>query len=231
MDYAINNCTCCIGIENCKCFESLTDKELDLIQKNQIEVKFKKGEIISKQGSFASHVMFLREGLVKAYMEGAKNSLILTIIPADNFIGLTSLYDGNPLMQYSASAYIDSVVQMIDINVFREITANNAKFSNEIIKILSAASALTYGRFYCITNKQSYGRLADVLLCLSNRVFKTDKFELSLTRKELAELACLSTENVIKIIKKFKDDGLIEVHGKTFTIKNSELLEKISNLG
>jgi CRP/FNR family transcriptional regulator len=194
-------------------------------------VRFKKGEIICKQGSFASHVMFLREGLVKVYMEGANNSLILTIMPEGNFIGLTSLYDGNPLMQYSVSAYMDSVVQLIDINVFREITTNNAKFSNEIIKVLSAASALTYGRFYCITNKQSYGRLADLLLCLSNRVFKRNTFDLFLTRKEIAELACLSTENVIKILKKFKDDGLIEIHGKTFTIKNYELLEKVSDFG
>lgn len=231
MEYTVNNCTCSIGIENCKCFEFLTEKELEQIMNNQIEVKFKKGEIVCKQGSFASHVMFLREGLVKAYMEGKKNSLILTIIPKNNFIGLTSLYDGNPLLQYSTSAYVDSVVQFIDINTFKEITASNPKFSNEIIKVLSAASALTFGRFYCITNKQSFGRLADVLLCLSNRVFKADKFELSLTRKEIAELACLSTENVIKIIKKFKDDGLIEVHGKTFSIKNYELLEKISNLG
>ena len=230
-NYAIDNCTCSIEIENSKCFELLTEKELDLVMKNQIEVKFRKGETIFKQGSFASHVMFLREGLVKAYMEGAKNSLILTIIPKENFIGLTSLFDGNPLFQHSALAYVDSVVQMIDINIIREITANNAKFSNEIINVLSAASALTYGRFFCITNKQSYGRLADVLLCLSNRVFKDQKFDLSLTRKEIAELACMSTENVIKILKKFREDELIEIQGKTFTIKNYDLLEKISECG
>jgi CRP/FNR family transcriptional regulator len=231
MNYAVDNCTCSIGLESCKCFEYLSEKELNLINKNQIEVKFKKGEIVCKQGAFASHVMFLREGLVKAYMEGENNSLILTIIPGNNFIGLTSLFDGNPLLQYSARAYVDSVVQLIDIKVFNQITESNPKFSNEIIKILSASAALTFGRFYCITNKQSYGRLADVLLCLSTRVFKDLKFELSLTRKEIAELACLSTENVIKILKKFKEDNLIEIQGKTFTIKNHELLEKISECG
>jgi len=217
--------------ESCKCFELLSEKELDLIAKNQVEVKFKKGEIICKQGSLASNVMFLREGLAKAYIEGEKNALILTIIPKDNFIGLIALLEGNRSYQYSAMAYVDSVVQMIDLNIIREIALNNPKFSNELVNILSAKTALAYGRFYCITNKQSYGRMADILLCLADRIYKTREFDLLLSRKELAELACLSTANVIKILSKFKEDGLIEIKGKTFFIKDYDLLSKISECG
>lgn len=231
MSNAINNCTCSVITESCKCFEFLTEQELDLISKNQVEVKYKKGEIICKQGTLASSVMFLREGLVKAYIEKEKSSLILTILPENNFIGLISLFEGNRFYQYSALAYVDSVVQIIDINVIREIALNNPKFSNELINILSAKTALAYGRFYCITNKQSFGRMADTLLCLSERVFKSQTFDLLLSRKELAELACLSTANVIKILGKFKEDQLIDIDGKTFSIKNHEMLRRISENG
>jgi len=73
--------------------------------------------------------------------------------------------------------------------------------------------------------------MADILLCLAGRVFKADEFEPNLSRKELAELTGLSTENVIRILKKFKDDGLIEEHNKTIKITNYELLTKISEHG
>ena len=41
----------------------------------------------------------------------------------------------------------------------------------------------------------------------------------------------MSTESVIRMLKKFKDDGIIEMHGKTFNISNYDLLRKISEYG
>jgi len=41
----------------------------------------------------------------------------------------------------------------------------------------------------------------------------------------------MSTENLIRILKKFKDDGLIKFEGKNFIINNYDGLMKISELG
>ena len=46
-------------------------------------------------------------------------------------------------------------------------------------------------------HKQSFGRLADILLCLSDRVFRNEEFDLPLSRKDLSELSGLSVETVI----------------------------------
>jgi len=73
--------------------------------------------------------------------------------------------------------------------------------------------------------------MADILLCLSERIFKERDFELNLSRRELAELTGMSTESVIRMLKKFKDDGLIQMTGKTINITNFELLKKISEYG
>ena len=100
-----------------------------------------------------------------------------------------------------------------------------------IISILGENSNQINNRFFCLTHRQSYGRLADLLLCLAGRVFKADKFELDLTRKELAELAGMSTENVIRILKKFQEDELIELKGKLITLKDLDALQRICDLG
>jgi len=202
-----------------------------LINNNSVEVAFSKGETICKQGTFATHVIYLTEGLIKVHMDGAQGSLILKIIPDEHLIALSAIFEGNSVFPYSVTAYINSKVKLIDIVTFRKILNENAKFAYEIINTINANTIQTYGRFYCLTLKQSYGRLADIILCLSERIFKQQKFELLLTRKELAELSGMTTENVIRMLKKFREDGLIEMEGKTIKIKNKKLLRKISDYG
>lgn len=225
----LNSCT--VSNAKCLCFDHLTPEEMELIDKNSREVKFKKGETICKHGTIAPHIIFLKEGLAKIYLEGLNDSLILKIIPPGNLIGLTAILDGNNTFHYSAHAYEDSHASLIDLKVFRKILNQNAKFAVSIIDILCENSLQTFGRFFCLTHKQLYGRLADILLCLSERIFKVNEFELNLSRKELAELTGMSTESVIRMLKKFKDDGIIEMSGKKIKIVNTDLLKKISEYG
>jgi CRP/FNR family transcriptional regulator len=223
--------TCTVGLDKCTCFESLKAEELDLINRNLVEVEFKKGETICKQGTFATHVMYLSKGLTKVFMEGQQETLVLKIIPEDNLIGLTALFNETNVFQYSVAAYVDSLVKLINIDVFRQVLAQNAKFASEIINILNANTVQTYGRFYCLTQKQAYGRLADIILCLADRIYKEKEFELLLSRKDFAELSGMTTENVIRMLKKFKDDKLIKIEGKKFKILKYDKLQEISNYG
>ncbi len=225
----INSCT--VGLERCTCFDVLTKEQTELIENNLVEVEFSKGEKICKQGTFATHVIYLTKGLVKVHMDGTQGSLILKIIPDEHLIALTALFDGNNVFPYSVTAYVDSKVKLIDISVFRKILNENATFATEVINTLNSNTLQTFGRFYCLTLKQAYGRLADTILCLSERIYKQQNFELLLTRKELAELSGMTTENVIRMLKKFREDGLIEMNGKTIKIKNIKLLRKISDYG
>jgi len=223
--------SCTVADDHCKCFDVLTEEQLALLEKKQVTVQYNKGEIIAKHGSFASHVVFLCEGLVKVYMEHGNQTLILKIISPGNLIGLSSLSEGENTFQYSAAAYQKSVAKLIDITTFKHLIRENGHFASKVISILGENSNQINNRFFCLTNRQSYGRLADLLLCLAGRVFKSDRFELDLTRKELAELAGMSTENVIRILKKFQDDGLIELKGKNIDLKDMEALQRICDLG
>ena len=226
---ALNSCT--VSKAKCFCFEFLTNEEQELINNSSIDVRYKKGEVICKHGTFAPHVIYLKEGLAKVYLEGLNDSLILKIITSENIIGLSSISEGNNVFPYSAMTYVDSTASLIDINVFRKIINQNAKFASSIINTLCENTQQTFGRFFCLTHKQLYGRMADILLCLSERIFKDSYFELNLSRKELAELTGMSTESVIRMLKKFKDDGIIKLEGKAVNIANYDLLRKISEYG
>ncbi len=224
-----NTCTVINNLINC--FEELTDSEKELVEQEKVVVTYKKGETICKQGAFASHIIYLKEGLCKVYLEGKDKNLILKISPSNNLIGLPSIYEGNNVFLYSACTYLDSTVEMIDINLFKNLIRKNPKFAFRIINILNENTVQTYGRFFCLTNKQLHGRMADIILCLADRIYKSQRFNLPLSRGDLAELTGMSTESVVRVIKDFKDDGLIIQEGKEFEIKNYEMLDKISQLG
>ena len=190
-----------------------------------------KGETICKQGSFASHIMMITDGLAKIYIEGGSDSLILKILPAVNMIGLTSLMEGNTVCQYSAQAYLDTTVKLIEINTFKELLNKNGMFASRVLSILAENAVITYGRFFCLTKKQTYGRLADILICLAQRVYKMDPFPLQLTRKELAELSSMSVESITRILTKFKEDKLIRIDPDHIEILDAERLMMISQTG
>jgi CRP/FNR family transcriptional regulator len=223
--------SCVVRTPEGTCFELLTDEEKKLVDDNMVEVFYKKGEPICKQGSFASKIIFLSEGLVKVYLEGNPKDLILTITPKNNLVGLPSIFEGNNTFLYSVKPYVDSWVKLIDINIFKQLLKQNAAFASKIIDILNENTAQAYGRFFCLTRKQLHGRMADILLCLSDRIFKSLEYELPLSRTDLADLTGMSTESVIRLMKEFKDDGLIMASGKSMTILDPERLRKISTVG
>ncbi len=223
--------TCTVLNNKNSSFDELSVEEKALIENNKITLTYKKGEIISKQGSFASHIIYLKKGLAKVYLEGRGKDLILTVAPPGNLLGLPCLYEGNNVFLYSTSTYIDSEVDLIDIELFKQLVFQNSKFAFSIIQTLNANTVQTYGRFYCFTNKQMHGRLADILLCLSQRIYRSDSFNLPLNRTDLAELTGMSTESVIRVMKDFKDDGLIKIDGKDIELVDIEMLLKISEVG
>jgi len=223
--------TCVSFVYELSCFELLTEKEREIINNTSVLVNYKKGENICKQGSFASHIMYLEKGLVKVYLEGIPKNLILTITPKHNLLGLQALYEGNNTFLYSISTYTESTVRLIDLQIFKQILRQNPAFGYRIINILNESTAQSYGRFFSLTQKQLHGRLADILLCLSRKIFKTESFDLPLSRSDLSDLTSMSTESVIRIMKDFKDDGIIEINNKSVTLLDIQRLERISEKG
>lgn len=212
-------------------YDLLNDDEKQLIDKHSVSLTFKKGETVCKQGAFASHIYFLEEGLVKVYLEEKNNSLILTLSTNHSLLGMPSIFEGNNKLPYSISTYTDSKIRMIDIQIFRQLLKQNPEFSYRVINILNESTAQIYGRFFSLTQKQLHGRLADILLCMATRIFKSNTFELPLSRADMGDLTGMSTESVIRMMKEFKDDGLIDMQCKSIVLLDIPRLERISEFG
>lgn len=218
-------------LEEHKLFSLLTQEEKQSIIQNSTHLLYKKGETICKQGAFANHIIVITDGLAKTYLEGSNDkNLIIDILKPVNWIGLSSVYN-ETTYNFSAATIIDSSICLIEKQTFIDILSQNNEFANQIIGKLCRNSKHFFNKITSLGNKQLHGRFADALLYLSNKVAKNPVIELSITRKEIGELAGISTESAIRLLSELNHDGIIKLDGKVITILKENLLVKLSQIG
>ena len=223
-----NNCV------DCKCkssiFKSLSSPELELINGSRYEVSFRAGEMMFKQGTPSPHFLCLTTGLAKLYIEGYGKNLILSLVKPVEYILGPGIYVDNR-HHYSASAVEDSTACLVDVNAFKQMMRSNPDFSDEFIRRISLMTIFNFEQFISLTQKQMNGRVADALFYLSDQIYGKNPFKMTISRQDLADLSGMSKESAIRILKEFKDEGILSVNGNVLHILNPQQLKKISATG
>jgi len=190
------------------------------------ELTYKQGELLSKQGTLMSHVIYIRKGFVKLYLENEGEITILSIAKPGTFIGIQALY-GERVFPFSAEALTDTEVCLKDIGVFRNLVLENSEFAKGVIEILNASLVQSYKRMFSLTTKQIDARFSELLLYMKNVLYQSNPFKLTISRKEIAGLISTSPESVSRLIGDFKERGIIKSKGQAIEIMDASKLENI----
>lgn len=220
------NCaTCKEGWSN---FKVLGKDEFVLVENNRFEASFKAGEIIFKQGSPASNVVFLRSGLAKVYVEGqGDRNLILNLIKPGFMLVGPGIYTDNR-HSFTASALNDVRACFISSEIIRQLVRQNGEFAEGLLREVSYKSQINLKRLLSLSQKKMPGRVAEVLLYLSEVIHKSDEFRLILSRQEMADMAGLAKESIVRILKDFANEGIIYSDNPDIRIIDKERLKLIS---
>lgn len=223
----------CIECKNkSACFKKLTNKELQVISDSKLQIKFKKGEILRKQGSFVSSVLFLKEGYVKVYKEfdpPGQNAVIHFHKPG-NLIGLMDILGDNSV-KHTVVALTDCEVCCINVSLFEKLLEENGKYAAEVVRLINYVSNKLIEYQLENNHKQLHGRVARAFLVLAEQVFESNTFGVYLSRNDIAEFTNMSSMSVVRILKEFKEDNLIDDKNGYIKLLNVEKLEMISKLG
>jgi CRP/FNR family transcriptional regulator, polysaccharide utilization system transcription regulator len=219
---------------NCNCnysiFGRLDSPELEIINQNRYEVSFKAGEIMFKQGTPSPHFLCLTTGMAKIYIEGFGKNLILGLVKPVEYILGPGIYVDNR-HHYSAAAVEDSVACLVDVNAFKQLVRTKADFAEDFIKRISIMTIFNFDQVLSLTQKQMHGRIADVLFYLSDKIYCKNPFDMTISRQDLADLSAMSKESAIRILKEFKEEGILTTEGTSIHIVKPELLKQISETG
>ena len=209
----------------------MTDEQLSRLNKERKEVTFQANETIIKRGGPLTHILCITSGMAKVYIEDDtdKQILIGLVKPVQLIGGPGFLVDERN--HITVTALEETKTCFIDVNDFKAVMKANSEFTIELVKYLNMRIIKYFDRILSLTHKHMHGKLAETLLYLADAVYNSDKFETLLNRQDLADMSAMTKESVIRILKEFNEEGIINSDISHFEILNKKLLRKINQTG
>jgi CRP/FNR family transcriptional regulator, polysaccharide utilization system transcription regulator len=224
-----NDCNQCK--KRIEVFKVLREEDFKIIEEKRYEVLYHAGETIFKQGTSFTHTICVLEGLVKVYLESAnRKKFILSLIGPGEMIGSPGMYTDD-MHHFSVVAVEDTLACHVERKAIEEIVRSNSQFAVEMLKRANMRDIAHFKKFRTLTQKQMPGRLAEIILYLYNNVYRANPYILTITRQDLADMASITKEGTIRVLKDFKDAALISLNGNELKILNEKALINISDNG
>ncbi|MGM0549848.1 MAG: Crp/Fnr family transcriptional regulator [Bacteroidota bacterium] len=215
-------------------FSVLTPQQKDLLKNNSTCTKYKKNEIIYKEGDKPSGLICLSSGKVKIFKEGVGGrEQIVRMAKPVGFIGYRALFAEENYLA-SAVAIEDSVICTIEKKALARLLGENAELSMNIIKSLASELGFSNTRTVTLTQKHIRGRLAESLIFLKDTYgFEEDgeTIKVYLSREDIANLSNMTTSNAIRTLSAFASEEIITLEGRKIQVKDMKGLERISEMG
>jgi CRP/FNR family transcriptional regulator, polysaccharide utilization system transcription regulator len=213
-------------------FRHLSEEEFVMIPMEHGPNSYKRGEIIYSEGNRINGFYYVQKGIIKIYKTGFDGKeQIIRFAKKGDIMGFRSTLS-NELACTTTRAIEDSNICFIPGDIVKHFVKTNGKFAMELLQIACKELGEANDYITDIAQKTVRERLAEVLIHLKLE-FNLDNenfLQISLTREELANLVGTATESVIRLLSEFKQDKLIELHGRKIKILNEKSLIKIGNL-
>ncbi len=204
---------------------------VDLVNQNKSEINYSPGQVITKQSSFTSNIVFISSGLVKIAKEGkaAKNTII-KIAGENSFLALP-LHENQKKYPFTAIALTEVRICEINESAIHQSISTNQKLYDHLLDAYYDDQLFMMNRLHLLNTRNNHGKLSASLFYLNS--FNTENFSIFeyVTRKDIAELSSISLESVNKIIQELKNDRIIDINSKGIQINKINLIEKLSSLG
>lgn len=189
---------------------------------------FKKGEYIYETGNRANNIFLVIKGVVKCFkIDSNGKELITELVNEDNFLGFTPLQNYSPYLE-SATAVEETEVAAITKSILRELLGKNQNISIELMNVITDNVYKIKEQLLQMAYSSVRKKTAQTLLQFAETVgSKGDKAVIRVSRSDLASVAGIATESLIRMLSNFKKEGLIDINGREITILSLDNLDSI----
>ena len=211
----------------------LSTEEYSYLVGNQSDQQYHKGEVIFREGAVPSGIFIVKSGKVKKYKtDRSGKEQIIYVANEGELIGYHAVLSEERYPD-SAAALEISLISFIPKEDFIEILHRSPHFTQRLLKALSHEFTVLANSISVFAQRTAPERLAIALIVLREK-YKDIHTEgkdtvLNISRADLANMAGIAQENVIRLLKEFKDEGILETEGRKIRIMNIQSLVKKSN--
>ena len=188
---------------------------------------FQKEDTIYSIGDNANMVYLIVKGMVKCCgLDQEGKELITTIYAEDDFFGFTSLGENHPHQEYAVAM---GRVELAGIyrDRLRAILEENKEVSFELMDMISGNLAKIKDQLLQMAYSSVRRKTAQTLLKYSQALNRGKEAPMKVTRNDLAALAGIATESLIRTLSDFKAEGLIAIESRDILVLDREGLEQV----
>ncbi|MFH6769131.1 response regulator [Gaetbulibacter aquiaggeris] len=189
---------------------------------------YSKGDIIYEEGNNSNYIYLIRKGVVKNFkFDNDGKELTTNLYQEDELFGYTSFTQNIPY-QESATAIKDTELVGVSKQELKDVLDNNHKITLELIQLLtdnlSGARDQLIDMAYSSVNKKT----ASTILKFAEKLNNKSGEAIRISRNDLASVAGIATETLIRTLSSFKKDGLIEIEARNIKILDIQKLQQIN---
>ncbi len=222
---------CSCHIKENALFTGLNARQLDAFKDVVVISSHRKREVIFMEGDECTGLYIIRTGRVKILRSSSqgKEQIIKILNPGD-LLGFEVFYDGK-VYKNTAVAMEECELCYVDKNIFFQILEKEPSVSKKLILAMGEELNHAYERIGNLGLLNAREKLAHLLFTLANEYgVKSDggvKLNLTLSRLEIAELLGITQETSIRLLKSFKEDGILDIKRKEIIIKSLNRLKQL----
>lgn len=212
----------------------LPKADMKFLEAKMVKNKVKKGKTIFSEGTYPSGVFYLIKGRIKKYKSDQNGrEQIIYVCSSGEVLGYPALLSDEPFPD-SAVALEDSVIAFIPKADFLKLLEESKVLSARLLKNLSHKFAVLENIIVAFAHKSVRERLALSLLILIEKFREkgkeNKKTDIILSREDLSNFVGTAVETLVRLLREFKEDGLIETEGKKIRVLNMKKLVQIANV-
>jgi DNA-binding response OmpR family regulator len=215
------------ALNNASGFEALK-----LLSQKNGSSQFKKRENIYRQGNIPEGLYYIKSGRAKTFKISSDGKEFITGLYKENdFFGYLPLFDESRYSDYAATLE-DSEISMISSNEFYSLLDTNISISRQFRKLCIDQIRSKDEQMVRLAYNSLKKRVADGLILLFDKFAEstdTKNFSIKISREDLSNLVGTASESVIRVLKEFKEDNLIELQASTITILDYSKLLALEN--
>ena len=188
---------------------------------------FKAKDSIFEVGDHSNYVYLILEGTIKTFQRDEEGKELVTgLYKPDDFLGFTSLAENYP-HQESAVAVKDTKLVKILKYKLKEILEQNRNVSLELINMLTDNLSVIKQQLLIMAYSTVRKKTAQTILQFAEILGKKSQEDIRITRSDLASVAGIAIETLIRTLSAFKKEGLIEIEGRVIRVLDLHRLELV----
>jgi CRP-like cAMP-binding protein len=196
--------------------------------RNREQINFKAGEKIYAEGKSSLHFYMVERGVVKAHKFDSRGKEMITeLYKEGDFFGNLSFNKNSTYGEY-ATAIEESVLYIASKDELREILRHNSTISMELLEEMGDHLLGVKEQLLEIAYASVRRKTARTILLFARKIKKNPLHSIRISRSDLAGVAGIASETLIRTLSDFKKEGLIEIEGRNVKLLDAEKLEKIS---